>query len=151
MVNLDQEMKRIESKLEVDTYIDRLKYAISSGQVKIQFQQNRKIDEGRAERFTNWFTVNDLFPDEDIVAALKRELIRLNSEEYIETLRDTRFPKRAEMRVFGRRYQDDVYIKIRVELFSTGRSMGEDAIFVMSFHYAEHTFSIEDFPFKKVR
>lgn len=151
MVNLDQEMKRIESKLEVDTYIDRLKYAISSGQVKIQFQQNRKIDEGRAERFTNWFTVNDLFPDEDIVAALKRELNRLNSEEYIETLRDTRFPKRAEMRVFGRRYQDDVYIKIRVELFSTGRSMGEDAIFVMSFHYAEHTFSIEDFPFKKVR
>lgn len=151
MVNLDSELKRIESKVEVDTYLDRLKYAVILGQAKIQFQQKRKIDEGRDERFTNWFTVNDLFPDEDIVAALKRELISLSSEEYIETLRDTSFPKRSEMRVFGRRYQDDVYIKIRVELFGTAKSTGEDAIFVMSFHYAEYAFRIGDFPYKKVR
>lgn len=35
------EIKRIEEKFEVQTYLDRLKYAIQSGNGKIHFQKSR--------------------------------------------------------------------------------------------------------------
>ena len=106
------------------------------------------IDRDRNQRYTNKFTVADLFPDENPVDALKRELKRLNIEEYMKTVKDLRFPKRSEMREFGKVYdgQGDVYIKIRVELLS---EYGKHTTFVMSFHYAEIPFVPEMFPYRK--
>lgn len=54
------------------------------------------------------------------MSALKRELQTLTVEEYIQTVKDLRFPKRSEMREFGKVYdgKGDVYVKLRVELFS---------------------------------
>ncbi|MGF7185320.1 hypothetical protein GGQ84_001406 [Desulfitispora alkaliphila] len=145
------EVKRKESKLEVQTYIDRLKYAIKSGSVTINFQKDRNVDQGRNKKYTNRYTMGQLFPDEDEVEALKRELSLLTVEEYIETVKDTRFPKRSEMRVFGKQYSgDDVYIKIRVELVSIAHASGDSFIMVMSFHYSEWDFKESDFPYKKV-
>ncbi|NDL67908.1 hypothetical protein [Anaerotalea alkaliphila] len=145
------EVKRKESKLEVQTYIDRLKYAIKSGSVTINFQKDRNVDQGRNKKYTNRYTMGQLFPDEDEVEALKRELSLLTVEEYIETVKDTRFPKRSEMRVFGKQYSgDDVYIKIRVELVSIAHASGDSFIMVMSFHYSEWDFKERDFPYKKV-
>lgn len=77
-------------------------------------------------------------------------------EEYIETVKDQRFPKRSDMRVFGRKYSGkDVYIKIRVELVKTSNCMkngsGDNYIFVMSFHYSEEAFTDSDFPYRKNR
>ena len=102
----------------------------------------------RNEKFTNLYTINTLFPDEDPTEALKNELLSLNATEYIRTVRDLRFPKRSEMREFGRVYNgsDDVYIKIRVELLGM---YGQATTFVMSFHFAEKPFSDEMFPYKK--
>ena len=58
--------------------------------------------------------MGQLFPGEDEVESLKRELARLIVEEYIETVKDIRFPKKSEMRVFGKQYSgEDVYIKIK--------------------------------------
>ncbi|MGI6225833.1 MAG: hypothetical protein ACOYJ1_06220 [Peptococcales bacterium] len=79
-------------------------------------------------------------------------------KDYIETVKDTRFPKRSEMRVFGKKYlEDDVYIKIRVELISIEHASvsiehasGDSFILVMSFHYSEWDFQESDFPYKKV-
>lgn len=145
------EVKRKESKLEVQTYIDRLKYAIKSCSVTINFQKDRNVDQGRNKKYTNRYTMGQLFPDEDEVEALKRELSLLTVEEYIETVKDTRFPKRSEMRVFGKQYSgDDVYIKIRVELVSIAHASGDSFIMVMSFHYSEWDFKESDFPYKKV-
>ena len=77
-----------------------------------------------------------LFPDEDPVVAIKRELKNLKVDEYIETVKDTRFPKRSDMRVFGRCYEDkEVYIKIRVELIQVSMAGVNNTIFVMSFHF----------------
>ena len=60
--------------------------------------------------------MGQLFPGEGEVESLKRELARLIVEEYIETVKDIRFLKKSEMRVFGKQYSgEDVYIKIRVE------------------------------------
>ncbi|BEP30327.1 hypothetical protein HLPR_26580 [Helicovermis profundi] len=73
----DNQKKRIESKMEVQTYLDRLKYAIKSGSVRINFQKNRKVDEGRDKKYTNRYTMAQLFPDEDEVDALKKELTYL--------------------------------------------------------------------------
>ena len=142
-----QESARIETELEVRAYIQNLKLALNSG-AKLDFQVRRRVDEERDERFTNQYTVNKLFPDENPVDALKRELLSLSIEDYMQTVRDIRFPNRSEMREFGKVYngKDDVYIKIRVELLG---EYGETTTFVMSFHFAEKAFTPEMFPYRK--
>jgi len=142
------ETRTIEDELGVSTYLDRLKYAIESGRPTISFQRDRQVDDKRDRKYTNRYTMHTLFPDEDEQEVLKRELARLTVHDYIETVKDARFPKRSDMRVFGRKYSDeDVYIKIRVELISSGGTM--NYIFVMSFHFAETAFAETDFPYRK--
>lgn len=138
---------RIESKLEVKTYIQNLKFSLNNG-AQINFQAKRVVDEKRNEKYTNQYTVSKLFPDENPVDALKRELLTLSVEDYMQTVKDTRFPKRSEMREFGKVYDgtEDVYIKIRVELLGL---YGNTTTFVMSFHFAERAFTPEMFPYKK--
>ena len=138
---------RIESELEVKAYIQDLKFSLNNG-AQIDFQVKRVVDEKRDEKYTNQYTVNKLFPDENPVDALKRELLTLSVEDYMQTVKDTRFPKRSEMREFGKVYNgtEDVYIKIRVELLGL---YGNTTTFVMSFHFAEKAFTPEMFPYKK--
>ena len=138
---------RIETELEVKAYIQDLQYALNNG-AQIKFQLKRCVDEERDERYTNQYTVNTLFPNENPVVALKRELLTLNVSDYMRTVRDLRFPKRSEMREFGKVYngQDDVYIKIRVELLG---QYGNTTTFVMSFHFAEKAFTSNMFPYCK--
>lgn len=150
MVNNANEKKRIESKLEAQTYLDRLKYAIKSGSVTVNFQKDRQVDKNRSKEHTNRYTISKLYPDEDEVEVLKKELTNLTIEEYIETVSDTRFPKRSEMRVFGKQYSGkDVYIKIRVELVSIAYANGNNFIFVMSFHFSERDFNESNFPYRQ--
>ena len=143
----EETVSRIESELEVRSYIQNLQYALKDG-AKIEFQIKRKVDENREERYTNQYTVNTLFPDENPVDALKRELALLTVEDYMQTVKDLRFPNRSEMREFGKVYngKDDVYIKIRVELLGL---YGNTTTFVMSFHFAEREFTPEMFPYRK--
>ncbi len=138
---------RIESELEVKTYIQDLKFALNNG-AQINFQAKRRVDENREEKYTNPYTINTLFPNENPVDAIKRELLTLSVEDYMQTVKDMRFPKRSEMREFGKVYNgtDDVYIKIRVELLGI---YGNTTTFVMSFHYAERAFMPEMFPYRK--
>ena len=138
---------RIERELEVKTYIQDLKFALNNG-AQINFQAKRRVDENREEKYTNQYTINTLFPNENPVDAIKRELLTLSVEDYMQTVKDMRFPKRSEMREFGKVYNgtDDVYIKIRVELLGI---YGNTTTFVMSFHYAERAFMPEMFPYRK--
>lgn len=140
---------RIESELEVQSYIQDLQYALKNG-AKIDFQVKRLIDENRPEKYTNQYTINKLFPDENPLDALKRELLTLSVENYMQTVKDLRFPKRSEMREFGKVYNgtEDVYIKIRVELLGL---YGNTTTFVMSFHFAEKAFTLDMFPYRKNR
>lgn len=138
---------RIETEIEVRSYLQNLQYALGNN-AKVTFQIERQVDQNRDQRHTNKFTVADLFPDENPVNALKRELQTLTVEEYMQTVKDLRFPKRSEMREFGKVYngKGDVYIKIRVELLS---AYGDHITFVMSFHYAEIPFKPDMFPYGK--
>lgn len=138
--------KRIESEQDVKSYLHSLKYALQHN-AKISFQIQRAVDENREQQYTNRFTVADLFPDENPVLALKRELQTLTVAEYMETVRDIRFPKKSEMRVFGKEYQGkgNVYIKIRVELLT---GLGNHTAFIMSFHYTEVDFTADRFPYR---
>ena len=139
--------ERIESELEVKAYIQNLKFALNNG-ASIEFQAKRRVDNNRDEKFTNLYTVNTLFPNENPVDALRRELLSLKVEDYMKTVKDLRFPNRSEMREFGKVYNgtDDVYIKIRVELLGM---YGQTTTFVMSYHFAERAFTPEMFPHKK--
>ena len=139
---------RIESKSDIESYLQSLRYALKHG-AQITYQINRTVDQNRELQYTNRFTVADLFPDEKPESALKRELQKLTVEEYIQTVKDLRFPNKSEMREFGKIYdgKGDVYIKIRVELLS---EYGNHTVFVMSFHYAEIPFTPNMFPYRKV-
>lgn len=77
------------------------------------------------------------------------DISALSVEDYIRTVKDLRFPKRSEMREFGKVYNlsDDVYIKIRVEVLGM---YGSPTAFVMSFHFAERAFTNEMFPYRKI-
>ena len=138
---------RIETELEVRSYLQNLRYALEKN-AKVTFQIERQVDQNRDQRYTNQYTVADLFPDDNPVSALKRELQTLTVEDYMQTVKDLRFPKRSEMREFGKVYngKGDVYIKIRVELLS---AYGDHTTFVMSFHYAEIPFTPDMFPYRK--
>ncbi|MBQ4522246.1 MAG: hypothetical protein IJA10_04765 [Lachnospiraceae bacterium] len=139
--------ERIESELEVKAYIQNLKFALDNG-AQITFQVKRLVDKERNEKYTNQYTMNTLFPDESVEEALKRELRTLTVEEYIRTVKDLKFPKRSEMREFGKVYNgtDDVYIKIRVEVLGM---YGGATVFIMSFHFAEKAFTADMFPYRK--
>lgn len=67
---------------------------------QVSFQAERQVDQNRNVKYTNRFTVADLFPNENPVGALKRELQTLTIEEYMQTVKDLRFPKKSEMREF---------------------------------------------------
>lgn len=142
---MDRQSFRIETEFEVSSYIQNLIYALDHGST-ITFQIERRVDQDRDYKYTNKYTINDLFPDESPVEAIKHELKVLKTSEYIKTVKDNRFPARSEMRVFGREYngKGDVYIKIRVELMG---EYGNHTTFVMSFHYAEKPFLKDDFPY----
>ncbi len=136
---------RIESQSDIKAYLQNLRYAIQSG-AEISFQSRRLVDDNREEKYRNAYAVNKLFPNEDPVVALKRELLHLTEADYIRTVKDLRYPIRSEMREFGKVYDgDDVYIKIRVELLG---QYGEHTIFIMSFHFAQQPFTQEIFPYK---
>lgn len=140
-------VKWIETEEEVNTYIARLKYILQSEKVTFRFQKDRRVDETRNKKYTNRYTILYLFSEEDEVAAIKKELSCLSVKEYIETVKDKRFPNLSEMRVFSKKYAGEyVYIKIRVELLS---NEGSNCIFVMSFHFAENAYSEKDFPYGK--
>lgn len=142
----EETKERIESELEVKSYLQDLRYALEKG-AQINFQARRRVDNQRDEKYTNQYTVNTLFPDENPVDALKKELKRLTVEEYMRTVKDLKFPNRSEMREFGKVYngKDDIYIKIRVELFGM---FGNSTTFVMSFHFAERAFIPDMFPYR---
>ena len=110
---------RIESELEVKAYIQNLRLALNSG-ARIDFQGRRRVDDERDEKFTNQYTVNTLFPNENPVDALRRELLALSVEDYMQT--------------------------VRVELLGM---YGQTTTFVMSFHFAEQAFVPDMFPYKK--
>ena len=131
---------------EVQSFLQSMTYALNNG-AQLIFQDRRRVNRDREIKFTNVYTVTKLFPDENPAEALKRELQQLHPENYIRTVKDSRFPKRSEMREFGKVYNDeDVYIKIRAELLT---SDGQHSVFVMSFHFAERPFTEESFPYKR--
>lgn len=135
--------------MEVQTYLDRLKYAILLNSTRINVVKKRQVDQKRKKIFTNRYTLGFLFPNEDEIDAIRRELSILRVEDYIETVKDTRFTNRSEMRVFGKELLGkDVYIKIRVELLNFFQAQGNSSILVMSFHFSDHKFKQSDFPYK---
>lgn len=144
-IELADETSRIESELEVRSYLQNLKYALEHD-AQIVFQEVRQVDQQREICYTNTYTVAKLFPDENPVDALRRELRTLTVKEYMRTVKDLRFPKRSEMREFGKVYNghEDVYIKIRVELLA---AYGRHTTFIMSFHFATRAFTPEMFPY----
>jgi len=136
----------IESELEIYSFLSKVKYCIESGDCQISLKPERRSEQKKDIKFTNIYTLGELFPNENPVDVLKRELIKLTKRDYIETLVDIDYPERSELRVFGKKYDADVYIKFRAELISK-QVYGGNMIFVLSFHYAQYPFDRDTFPY----
>lgn len=122
-----------------------MRFALDSG-ATVSFIRDRNVDSNREKKYTNRYTLNKLFPNDSPEQAVKRALYVLEAKDYLYTAKDDRYPQSSELRVFGKEYKDeDVYIKIRVELVS---AVGNAIVLVLSFHYAEFEFTDDKFPYK---
>lgn len=140
--------KYIESESDVKSFLSRLNYGLTNG-AQIQCMMQRVKDKDRDVRFSNHYTLSNLFPNENPTDALRKELLKLKPENYIETIKDSMYPNRSDMRVFGLEYfSGDVYTKIRVELLDSNSS-NNHTVFVMSFHFAEWPINKEKYPYRK--
>ncbi|MCQ2550689.1 MAG: hypothetical protein MJ146_00650 [Clostridia bacterium] len=94
------ESYRIETEINVKDFLDKLHYSLDNGG-KVVFQKYRKVDSLRDEKYTNEYTVNALFPFENLEIALSKELKTLTTENYIKTVKDIRFlEKYITMKMF---------------------------------------------------
>ncbi len=135
-----------ESELEIYSFLSNVKYCIESGDCQISVKTERRSEQKKDIKFTNKYTLSELFPNENPADAMKRELIKLTKRNYIETLEDIDYPERSKLRVFGKKYNADVYIKFRAELISK-EAYGANMIFILSFHYAQYPFDGDTFPY----
>lgn len=131
-----------KTREDVAAYLSKLRYALQDESTLIHFQEERCVDQNRQKEYTNVYTVAELFPDESPKEAMRRELANLKVQDYIETVKDIRYPNRSELWVFGKRYMGkDVYIKFRVEIIQ------RNYIFILFFHFSTIPFSEVHFPF----
>lgn len=135
-----------ETEAEINAFISNVRYCIESDDCQISVKSERRSEQNKDIKFTNRYAMGKLFPDEDPSDSMRRELIKLTKRNYIETLEDLDFPDRSKLRVFGKMYDADVYIKFRAELLSK-KAYGANMIFVLSFHYAQYPFDGDTFPY----
>ena len=146
------EAKRVESIDEVKGFLAKIKYLFSLKFFSLRIQYERLTDNMRNVVFTNRYTIATLFPDEDPVAALKNEVKTLSISEYMHTMKDSRFPGNTDFRVFGRKYDnhpDHVYIKLRVEIIPPKTNSPQNNVYIISFHFSDHSLTDTDFPYLK--
>ncbi len=125
-----------KNRQDVEAYLAKLAYALRDESVRIEFQKDRYVDGNRPKNYTNVYTIAELFPDASLIDVFRRELSSLRVQEYIETVKDIKYPKRSEFWVFGKKYDGkNVYIKFRVEIVQRTH------IFIMSFHFSEIPFA----------
>lgn len=130
-------------------YIQDLRYSLNHG-ARIQYQSRRYVEQFRDEKYSNEYTIAELFPNQDVLKVLTQELMSLKVENYIRTVKDINRPKNSEMREFGKVYDADkeVYIKIRVEVMKSGSFGVDHIVFIMSFHYSTIPFDRLTFPYQ---
>lgn len=143
------ETTRRETKAEVETFLAQLNYQISNG-ARLSLIEDRYVDKEREPKFTNRYTIAELFPDEEPSIALKRELLLVQAEHYLQTLTDSKYPQKKEWREFGKVYPVDkeIYMKFRVVLLGVEKSFYDDYVLVMSFHHSTVAFKNRIFPYK---
>lgn len=139
-----EDIKKIKTKEEVEDFLERLRFVLNQESTIITLQEIRYVDSKRTLEYTNRYALAKLFPNESPKDALRRELKTLRCIDYIETVKDTRYPKLSDFWVFGKKYNgNDVYIKIRVEI------VPRNYVFVMSFHFSTYPFAQGDFPYAR--
>lgn len=139
----NSEEKYIESQLEVETFLEKVKHTLENNG-HILLQGHKRSEKDRPAENTNQYTVKDLFANTDITESLKKELQTLKVSEYMYTVKDIKFKKRSPLRVFAKEYKHkNVYIKIRVQIL-------HNEIYVLSFHYVMYDINVEEFPYKEI-
>lgn len=137
----------IEDRSEVLAFLAKLKHMLENQRTIIKLENNRKSDQYKKIEFTNRFTFSDLFPNENPVEVLRRELNLLSICEYMHTAVDVINPKAPNYYVFAKKIGKYVYIKIKIVVFNGSTPGQPDTALVMSFHYAEYMIDDKSFPY----
>lgn len=132
--------KKIDSLETVNMYIDQIHYIIDHlGEIVLI--KKRKSENNRPLLYTNLGTLNDLYPDDNIIEMIKIALYSLDAKDYLYTTTDRQRKNQPPLLVFGKKIKiQDVYIKIRIGIL-------ENRIKVLSFHYALYSINSKDYPY----
>lgn len=138
----------VEDSSVVSTFLAKLKFMLENPCTSIQLDK-KKSDQFKPYEYTNKFTLSNLFPNENPVDAMKRELRLLSLCDYLHTAVDVVNPKSPNYYVFAKKFDKFVYIKVKIVVFNGSIPGQQDTILVMSFHYAEHLINENSFRYLK--
>lgn len=123
----------IEQEYKVILFIQALIKVLNNEECFFIFKRERKSEKIKPIQFTNKKTLIDLDYDKEDV---KKELISLKIEEYIESIEDKNtFFNDESFRVFVKKIKDiNVYIKVKI------RDIDKKIVVCISFHRAQFDF-----------
>lgn len=143
-----EETNWVEERSVVLAFLAKLKFMLESPRTRIHLDI-KKSDQYKPYEFTNRFTFADLFPNENPVDVLRRELSLLTISDYMHTAIDVINQKSPNYYVFAKKFGKYVYIKVKIVVFNGSIPGQQDTMLVMSFHYAE--FYIDDNSFQYLK
>lgn len=126
----------IDSEDNVEKHLQQLKELLKDSKCKLEILP-RKKDEAEDDPYTTENTLQMLNYDSDDV---RRELLALSMDDYIENMKDDKRPDAPHFRVFGKTIRGyEIYIKEKIK--------SSKGVFCVSFHRARY--NLKDRPYKK--
>ena len=125
----------IEEIEKVKFFLKKLHYLVSESNCQIDIQRKRTGENSLDPNNTNNTIIDLDYNSQDV----REELLTLETNNYIKTVKDTMRPDTPNYWIFSKNIKcKDIYIKLKI--------CNVNKIHLMSFHYAVKR--IEDKPFK---
>jgi len=132
---------RIEQKFVVQHFIEQLRETLRNEALELFIQNEEEQDQEVDAEDLDQNALSVLFPNQDAAIVLTQGMRELAIGDYLETVKDKRFPNKSERRVFVKTIADQL-LSVSVRLES---DLAHVYVEVSVFEESE-----ADFPFKKV-
>lgn len=132
---------RIEQKFVVQHFIEQLRETLRNEALELFIQNEEEQDQEVDAEDLDQNALSVLFPNQDAAVVLTQGMRELAIGDYLETVKDKRFPNKSERRVFVKTIADQL-LSVSVRLES---DLAQVYVEVSGFEESE-----ADFPFKKV-
>lgn len=136
---------RIEQKFVVKHFIDQLHETLENEALELFIQNEEEQDQEVDAEDLDQNALSVLFPNQDATELLMQAMRQIAIGDYLETVKDKRFPDKSERRVFVKTIADQL-LAVSVRLESDLAHVFVEVSVIEESDVAE-----ADFPFKKVK